>query len=50
MCIENNYDEEKIKLATNEVIKSINDIRYNLSQIDRIIGILKKYKNGGFEK
>ena len=43
MCIENNYDEEEIKLATNEVIKSINDIRYNLSQIDRIIGILKKY-------
>ena len=42
MCIENNYDEEEIKLATNEVIKSINDIRYNLSQIDRIIGILKR--------
>lgn len=42
MCIENNYDEEEIELATNEVIKSINDIKYNISQIDKIIEVMKK--------
>ena len=41
MCIGNNYDKEELELATNEVIKSINDIRYNISQIDSIIVILK---------
>ena len=42
MCIENNYDENEIQLATNEVIKSIDNIKYNISQIDNIIEILKR--------
>ena len=43
MCIENEYDEEEIELAINEVIKSIKDIKYNVSQIDKIIEVMKKF-------
>lgn len=41
MCIDNNYDQSEIELAENEIIKSINDIKYNLSQIDTIIKLLE---------
>lgn len=40
MCIDNNYEQSEIELAENEIIKSINDIKYNLSQIDTIINLL----------
>jgi Ser/Thr protein kinase RdoA (MazF antagonist) len=40
--IYNNYDQSEIELAENEIIKSMNDIKYNLSQIDTIIKIMKK--------
>lgn len=42
MCIDNNYDQSEIELAENEVIKSIHDIKYNVSQIDTIIELMKK--------
>lgn len=42
MCIENNYEEDEIKLAENEVIQSIEEIKYNISQIDNMLGILKR--------
>lgn len=42
MCIENEYDNDEILLAENEVIKVINDIKYNISQLDTIINIMKK--------
>ena len=45
MCIGNKYDNDEIRLAENEVIKSINDIKYNISQIDTIIDIMKKGVN-----
>lgn len=40
--IEDEYDQEEKELAENEVIKSIKDIKYNLSQINKIIKILEK--------
>lgn len=41
MCIENKYDNDEILLAENEVIKVINDINYNISQIETIIKLMK---------
>ena len=41
MCIENKYDNDEILLAENEVIKVINDINYNISQIEIIIKLMK---------
>lgn len=41
LCIENTYNEEEIKLAENEVIQSINEIKYNFEQIDKMIDIIK---------
>lgn len=40
LCIENNYDNEEIKLAENEVIQSLKEIKYNVSQFDKMIEIL----------
>ena len=41
LCIENNYERDEIELAENEVIKSINEIKYNYNQLDNIIKIMK---------
>ena len=42
LCIENNYDKEEISLAENEVIQSLKEIKYNVSQFEKMIEILKK--------
>ena len=41
--IGNAYDEEEIKLAENEVIQSLKEIKYNVSQFDKMTEIMKKY-------
>jgi len=41
LCIENNYDNEEIKLAENEVIQSLKEIKYNVSQFDKMTEIMK---------
>ena len=43
LCIGHNYDDEEIHLAENEVVQSLNEIKYNVSQFDEMIKILKKY-------
>ena len=40
LCIENNYEQDEIELAENEVIQSINEVKYNYSQLDNIIKII----------
>ena len=40
LCIENNYEQDEIELAENEVIQSINEIKYNYRQLDNIIKII----------
>ena len=42
LCIENNYDKEEISLAENEDIQSLKEIKYNVSQFEKMIEILKK--------
>lgn len=42
LCIENNYDREEILLAENEVIQSLKEIKYNVSQFEKMTEILKK--------
>ncbi len=42
LCIENNYDNEEIKLAENEVIQSLKEIKYNVSQFEKMTEIMKK--------
>lgn len=42
LCIENEYEIDEIELAENEVIQSIGEINYNISQIDNMLKILKK--------
>ena len=42
LCIENNYDNEEIKLAENEVLQSLKEIKYNVSQFEKMTEILKK--------
>lgn len=37
-----NYDKEEIKLAENEVIQSLKEIKYNVSQLEKMVEILKK--------
>lgn len=37
LCIENNYEQDEIELAKDEVIQSLKEIKYNISQIDKII-------------
>ena len=41
LCIENIYDEDEIKLAEKEVIQSLKEIKYNLSQFDKITSFFK---------
>ena len=41
LCIENNYKQDEIELAENEIIQSIEEIKYNVSQMDKIIEIFK---------
>lgn len=41
LCIENKYDNEEIKLAENEVIQSLKEIKYNISQFDKMIEVIK---------
>lgn len=41
LCIENNYEQDEIELAENEVIQSIKEIVYNVSQFDDMLKILK---------
>lgn len=41
LCIENKYDNEEIKLAENEVIQSLKEIKYNVSQFDKMIEVIK---------
>ena len=42
LCIENEYARDEIELAENEVIQSIGEINYNISQIENMLKILKK--------
>ena len=42
LSLDHEYDEEEIQLADDEVIQSINEIKYNISQISKIIYIFKK--------
>lgn len=42
LSIGNNYDNEEIKLAENEVIQSLKEIKYNVSQFEKMIEILKE--------
>ena len=44
LCIENNYEQDEIELAENEVIQSINEIKYNYSQLENIIKIFYSIK------
>ena len=44
LCIENNYEQDEIELAENEVVQSINEIKYNYSQLDNIIKIFYSIK------
>ncbi len=39
LCIGNNYDQEEIELAENEIVQSIEEIKYNESQFDNILKI-----------
>lgn len=41
LCIENNYKKDEIELAENEIEQSIQEIKYNVSQMDKMIEILK---------
>lgn len=41
LCIENEYEQDEIELAENEIIQSIGEIRYNVSQMNKMIEILK---------
>ena len=41
LCIENEYEQDEIKLAENEVIQSLKEIKYNISQFDKMIEIMK---------
>ena len=42
LCIENEYEQDEIKLAENEVIQSLKEIKYNISQFGKMIEIMKK--------
>ena len=41
LCIENNYEQDEIELAENEVIQSIKEIKYNESQFEGMLKILE---------
>lgn len=42
LCIENAYEQDEIELAENEIIQSIGEIKYNVSQMDKMTEILKR--------
>ena len=42
LCIENTYKEDEIEIAESEIEQSIGEIKYNVSQINKMIEILKK--------
>jgi len=42
LCIENKYEQDEIELAENEILQSIGEIKYNVSQIDKMTEILKR--------
>ena len=41
LCIENEYKQDEIKLAEKEIVQSIGEIKYNVSQMDKIAEIFK---------
>lgn len=42
LCIENEYKQDEIELAESEIIQSIGEIKYNVSQMNTIIEVMKK--------
>ena len=40
LCIENKYDKDEIQLAENEEVNSLKEIKYNVSQFEKIIEII----------
>ena len=42
LCIENTYKEDEIEIAESEIEQSIGEIKYNVSQMNKMIEILKK--------
>ena len=42
LCIENSYKQDEIELAESEILQSIGEIKYNVSQMDKMIEILKR--------
>lgn len=42
LCIENEYKQDEIELAENEILQSIGEIKYNVSQMDKMTEILKR--------
>lgn len=42
LCIGNVYDNDEIELAENEIEQSINEIKYNVSQMDNMLNIIVK--------
>lgn len=44
LCIGHDYIEEEVHIAENEVIQSINEIKYNVSQFNKMKELLKKIK------
>lgn len=45
LCIENKCKQDEIELAENEIIQSIEEIKYNINQMDTTIQFLKRYFN-----
>jgi len=42
LCIENKCEQDEIGLAENEILQSIREIKYNVSQMDKMTEILKR--------
>ena len=42
LCIKNEYKQDEIELAESEIIQSIGEIKYNVSQMNKMIEILKR--------
>lgn len=43
LCIENEYEQDEIELAENEIIQSIKEMKYNIEQINNMLNVFKKY-------
>ena len=39
LCIQNNYEQDEIELAENEIVQSIEEIKYNESQFENILNV-----------